>query len=73
MTWSRSPDPAETRDYRAPEEGTVIVCVGAEPVGDHPYGEWIGEGGRELLSRRRLRRRSHHLGVVGAARDSRLR
>ena len=37
------PDPAETRDYRALEEGTVIVCVGAEPVGDHPYGEWIGE------------------------------
>jgi mannose-6-phosphate isomerase-like protein (cupin superfamily) len=36
------PDPAERRDYRALEPGTRIVCIGAEPAGDHPYGEWIG-------------------------------
>jgi quercetin dioxygenase-like cupin family protein len=36
------PDPAETRDYRAIEPGTRIVCLGAAPAADHPYGEWIG-------------------------------
>jgi quercetin dioxygenase-like cupin family protein len=35
------PDPAETRDYRALEPATRIVCLGAAPVTDHPYGEWI--------------------------------
>lgn len=35
------PDPAETRNYRALEPGTRIVCIGAEPVAEHPYGEWI--------------------------------
>ena len=36
------PDPAETRDYRAIEPGTRIVCLGAAPGAEHPYGEWIG-------------------------------
>ncbi|HWT24712.1 MAG TPA: hypothetical protein VN213_14500 [Solirubrobacteraceae bacterium] len=35
------PDPAETRDYWALEPGTRIVCLGAKPVQEHPYGEWI--------------------------------
>jgi quercetin dioxygenase-like cupin family protein len=35
------PDPAETRDYRALEPGTRIVCFGAAPGAEHPYGEWI--------------------------------
>jgi mannose-6-phosphate isomerase-like protein (cupin superfamily) len=35
------PDPGETRDYWALEPGTRIVCIGATPVKDHPYGEWI--------------------------------
>jgi uncharacterized cupin superfamily protein len=35
------PDPAETRNYGAVEPGTRIVCVGAAPGQDHPYGEWI--------------------------------
>ena len=33
-------NPPTTARWRT---GTVIICVGAEPVGDHPYGEWIGE------------------------------
>jgi quercetin dioxygenase-like cupin family protein len=37
------PDPAEVRSYRALEEGTRIVCLGAAPVRDHPYGRWIGD------------------------------
>jgi hypothetical protein len=36
-------DPSETRDYRALEPGTRIVCFGAAPGADHPYGEWITE------------------------------
>jgi mannose-6-phosphate isomerase-like protein (cupin superfamily) len=36
-------DPAETRDYRALEPGTRIVCFGAAPGAEHPYGEWITE------------------------------
>ena len=35
------PDPAETRNYWAIEPGTRILCVGAAPGQDHPYGEWI--------------------------------
>jgi uncharacterized cupin superfamily protein len=35
------PDPAETRNYWAIEPGTRIVCIGAAPGTDHPYGEWI--------------------------------
>jgi len=35
------PDPAETRNYWAVEPGTRILCVGAAPGQDHPYGEWI--------------------------------
>jgi uncharacterized cupin superfamily protein len=34
-------DPAETRDYWAVEPGTRIVCFGAGPGAEHPYGEWI--------------------------------
>ena len=37
------PEPAETRNYWALEPGTRIVCIGAEPVKEHPYGEWIAE------------------------------
>jgi mannose-6-phosphate isomerase-like protein (cupin superfamily) len=36
-------DPAETRDYRALEPGTRIVCFGAGPGAEHPYGDWIRE------------------------------
>ena len=34
-------DPAERRDYWALEPGTRIVCVGAGPGAEHPYGDWI--------------------------------
>ncbi len=34
-------DPAETRDYRAVEPGTRIVCIGAGPGAQEPFGEWI--------------------------------
>ena len=37
------PDPAEIRSYRALEPGTRIVCLGAEPIKDHPYGQWIAD------------------------------
>jgi len=37
------PDPAETRNYWAVEPGTRIVCIGAAPGPDHPYGEWISQ------------------------------
>ena len=37
-------DPAETRSYSALEPGTRIVCFGAGPGAEHPYGEWITEG-----------------------------
>ena len=37
------PDPAEVRDYRALEPGTRIVCFGAAPVTEHPYGQWIAD------------------------------
>jgi quercetin dioxygenase-like cupin family protein len=40
------PDPAEMRDYRALEPGTRIVCFGAGPGAEHPYGEWIAEDAR---------------------------
>jgi uncharacterized cupin superfamily protein len=36
-------DPAETRDYWALERGTRIICFGAGPGAEHPYGEWIAE------------------------------
>jgi quercetin dioxygenase-like cupin family protein len=36
-------DPAETRDYWALEPGTRIVCLGAGPGAEHPYGRWIME------------------------------
>jgi hypothetical protein len=36
-------DPAETRDYRALEPGTRIVCFGAAQGADYPYGKWITE------------------------------
>jgi quercetin dioxygenase-like cupin family protein len=35
------PDPAETRDYRALEPGTRIVCFGSGPGAEHPFGRWI--------------------------------
>jgi hypothetical protein len=37
------PDPTETRDYRAVEPGTRMVCLGAGPGAEHPYGRWISE------------------------------
>ena len=37
------PDPAETRDYWAVEPGTRIICLGAGPGAEHPYGRWISE------------------------------
>jgi mannose-6-phosphate isomerase-like protein (cupin superfamily) len=37
-----SADPSETRSYRALEPGTRIVCFGAGPGAEHPFGEWIG-------------------------------
>src|SRR2546421_10002429 len=36
-------DPAETRGYRALEPGTRIVCFGAGPGAEHPYGAWLAE------------------------------
>jgi mannose-6-phosphate isomerase-like protein (cupin superfamily) len=36
-------DPAETRSYRALEPGTRIICFGAGPGAEHPFGEWISE------------------------------
>jgi len=36
-------DPAETRNYRPLEPGTRIVCFGAGPGAEHPYGAWIAE------------------------------
>jgi quercetin dioxygenase-like cupin family protein len=39
------PDPSETRDYWALEEGTRIVCIGAGPGAEHEYGEWITKQG----------------------------
>ena len=36
-------DPAETRSYWALEPATRIVCFGAGPGAEHPYGEWIAE------------------------------
>jgi quercetin dioxygenase-like cupin family protein len=37
------PDPTETRDYWAVEPGTRIICLGAGPGAEHPYGRWISE------------------------------
>ena len=37
------PDPAQTRGYRALEPGTRIICFGAGPGAEHPYGAWIAE------------------------------
>jgi mannose-6-phosphate isomerase-like protein (cupin superfamily) len=36
-------DPGERRSYRALEPGTRIVCFGAGPGAEHPYGDWIAE------------------------------
>jgi hypothetical protein len=36
-------DPAQTRNYKALEPGTRIVCFGAGPGAEHPYGAWIAE------------------------------
>ena len=36
-------DPAETRGYRALEPATRIVCFGAGPGAEDPYGAWIGD------------------------------
>ena len=41
------PDPGETRDYRALEPGTRIICFGAGPGAEHPYGEWIAREAAE--------------------------
>ncbi len=38
-----APEPGERRGYRALEPGTRIVCFGAGPGAEHPYGEWISE------------------------------
>jgi quercetin dioxygenase-like cupin family protein len=40
-------DPAATRDYKALEPGTRIVCFGAPEAEPHPYGEWITAGAAE--------------------------
>ncbi len=40
------PDPAETRSYWAVEPGTRIVCIGAGPGAEHPFGAWIAEEAR---------------------------
>jgi uncharacterized cupin superfamily protein len=37
------PDPTETRDYWAVEPDTRIICLGAGPGAEHPYGRWISE------------------------------
>jgi hypothetical protein len=37
------PDPRETRDYWALEPGTRIICLGAGPGAEHPYGQWISD------------------------------
>jgi mannose-6-phosphate isomerase-like protein (cupin superfamily) len=37
------PDPSETRDYRAVEPGTRMVCLGAGPGAEHAFGRWIAE------------------------------
>ena len=37
------PDPTETRDYWAVEPETRIICLGAGPGAEHPYGRWITE------------------------------
>ena len=37
------PDPAETRTYWALEPGTRIVCLGAGPGAEHPFGAWIAD------------------------------
>ena len=37
------PDPHETRNYWAVEPGTRIICLGAGPGAEHPYGRWISE------------------------------
>jgi len=36
-------DPDETRSYVALEPDTRIVCFGAGPGAEHPYGAWIRE------------------------------
>ena len=36
-------DPGETRSYWALEPGTRIICFGAGPGAEHPYGDWIDE------------------------------
>ena len=36
-------DPGETRDYRALEPGTRILCFGAGPGAEHHFGRWIAE------------------------------
>jgi uncharacterized cupin superfamily protein len=36
-------DPGEKRDYWALEPGTRIICFGAGPGAEHPYGKWITE------------------------------
>jgi mannose-6-phosphate isomerase-like protein (cupin superfamily) len=35
------PDPGEVRSYRALEPGMRVICIGAAPVQDHAYGQWI--------------------------------
>jgi quercetin dioxygenase-like cupin family protein len=40
------PDPAQTRSYRALAPGTRIVCLGAGPGAEHPWGAWIDEEAR---------------------------
>ena len=36
-------DPHEVRDYWALEPGTRIICFGAGPGAEGPFGEWIAE------------------------------
>ena len=36
-------DPGESRSYWALDPGTRIICFGAGPGAEHPYGDWIAE------------------------------
>jgi mannose-6-phosphate isomerase-like protein (cupin superfamily) len=37
-----APDPAAVRSFRALEDGTRVICIGAKPgTGDEGFGSWI--------------------------------
>lgn len=41
------PDPAQVRDYGALEPGTRVLCFGAGPGAEFPYGSWIARAAAE--------------------------